>query len=145
MKTSLRIFGIILLALFTISMSECDRNGGTESYSSGSYFLFSIDNSLLGPEDGITGSLTLESDGNWVAKIVFTSPYSSIRLSGTRRDSSYLYVNRASIDGVSLPQDDSIPYTSSKDAIRYIYADTDYIWINVNADLDRRIPLPPSP
>ena len=145
MKTGLRIFGIILLALFTISMSECDRNGGTESYSSGSYFLFSIDDSLLGPEDDITGSLTLESNGSWVAKIVFTSPYTSLRLSGTRRDSSYLYVNRSSIDGVYLPQDDSIPYTSSEDVIRYIYAGIDYIWINVNADLDRKIPIPPSP
>ena len=147
MKTSFHIFKIILLALFTISMSDCpDRNGGTESYASGSYRLFFADGSHIGPEDGITGSLTLESDGSWAAKIVFTSPYGSIRLSGTRRDSEYLYVDSATFDGISLPQDDKIPYTATKDMLRYIYASTDYIWMNLNADLDQwSIPFPPAP
>ena len=104
---SLRIFGIILLALFIMSMSECDK-GKVEppkSYSSGSYTPLAI------YDDGVnifdlandTGSLTLKSDGSWQAKIVLTSPPAFIiSHSGTGRDSQYLYLNRYGVNGLSV-------------------------------------------
>ena len=71
MKTSLRIFGIILVALFTISMSECpDR----EDARVGTYTLVSAEVEVDGrsgtayPPD-IRGTLTLSSDGSFSLRI----------------------------------------------------------------------------
>ena len=152
MKTSFHVFGIILLALLTISMSDCpDRNGDTESSASGSYRLFFLDG-LIGSEDGITGSLTLESNGSWSSIIRLTSPDGIIKLSGTRRDAQYLYVARESVDGLSFSGDNRrIRYTFTEDMVRYIESGQDYIWVNVNVDWaisstpPRGMPLPPSP
>ena len=71
----------------------------------------------------------------------------SIRLSGAQRDTECLYVDWANFDGISLPQDDKIPYTATEQMLRYIYADIDYIWMNLNVDTSqgRVIPFPPSP
>ena len=75
MKTSLRIFGIILVALSTISMSECpdreDARVGTYTLTSAEVEVGGRSGTLYPPD--IRGTLTLSSDGRFSMRISSTS------------------------------------------------------------------------
>ena len=143
MKMSLRILGILLVGLVSISMSDCPNetgtsNGGTGTSSDGtstnirgSYGLVSRGNTT--PKDGVGGMMLILKNG-WKAQIYNSDAPNSgyLVVSGSKYDSEYLYYNKVRFSDpevfarpISLKG--AIPYTFSGDTMRFNFA-VDYVW-----------------
>ncbi len=129
MKTNLRVFTRILVVLLFSHSIGCDTDDLIEPLRDDSHSYDLVSANGLGPKDGVSGIMTLRNRGSW-SILIFLDASTTIGFSGQRSTSYTLYVDSYRLDGISVPIEDSISYTSDAfgNTIRFTYKDMKYVW-----------------